>query len=175
MQSWDIGRFLQHALPQELDTLRLVGLSPMKCRDTDTRVWRTHLIPIDAPAADPPWEFMVDMLWLLEDTPSMLQFWTVASIAMPASSRPWLVREVDRRNDEGEIPLFLIEHGDGRLSLSASLFAEIGPAEVEAFKSRTPPKPFIEGFAQSYEKASEALLQAWQDGVAIGKDYRALN
>lgn len=173
MQNWNIGRFLQHALPQELDTLRLVGLNAITCQDT--QVWRSHLIPIDAPRGDPPWEFTIDMLWLLEQVPPTLQFWTVASIALPGYARPWLMREVEKRNSDEEVPLRLIEHDDGKLSLIGEIYAEIGSAEVEVFKARTPPKPFIEGFAMSYEQASEMLLRAWQAGVELGKNYRAIH
>jgi len=173
MQTWNTGRFLQHALPLELESLRLIGLD--RITTSDAYVWRSYLIPIDAPRWAPPWEFEVDMLWQLECDPPTLQFWTVARIALPANTRPWLKREICIRNEKSKVALFIIEHGDGTLSLSAAVVAEVAAGDVEHFMAKQPERPIIEGFAQVYEKASEMLLVAWQDGMKIGNNYRNMN
>lgn len=172
MQNRNIGRFLQQALPQELESLRLVRFD--RVRASGAQIWRSYFVPLNATYGT-LCDFTVDMLWQLTGNQPSLQFWTVARVAMPASSRLWLAREVSERNDREEVPLQFIEHADGTLSLSAAICGGLSPEDIQRFLAPNPPRPAIEGFAQSYELASELLAHAWQDGMNMSRAYRALH
>jgi len=93
MQTSNIGRFLQRALPEELESLRLVGLDRLNTKGV--QAWRSYLVPINATRGTVS-EFTVDILWQLDSKPAKIHFRTVARIAMPEGSRPWLMRKIDK-------------------------------------------------------------------------------
>lgn len=181
MQNWNIEKFLQQALPQELGSLRLVDVHPVT--GTGVQVWRSHMVPFisfvegpDAPTEhEMDWEFILDMLWELESKPASLQFWTVAGISVPGSMRRWLEYTVRQRNYDAPVHLHVVEQRGGNLCLQAKVHTEITKEGVEEFTAPYPSLLIVEQFSESFKDAADLLLKAWKDGLGIGAKYREMH
>jgi hypothetical protein len=170
MQNRAIERFLLHALPQELETLRLIDLE--RVRIDGMTGWRSHFVPVTSlPRAIHSWEFTTDMLWDVTDTPPSISFMTIAGIAIPQSARRWLEHQIREYNQDAPAVLGAITLESGKLSLFAELTCEMSAEELKLLVSRAEGR-IAERFVESYETVSECLFAAWQEGVRIGQEYR---
>lgn len=174
MQTRNIERFLQHALPRQLESLRLTGLDLVRSQGIVR--WRSHFIPMDPPpCAAYPREFWTDMYWDLSEDPPLLTFTTVAGIAVPAKARVWIKRKVKNYNRRAPAYLVLLEHDEDKLSLYASIACKVSAEDLDLFASTQPVGRAVERFVESYEAASEILFLAWMKANAIGQAYRAMS